>query len=107
MKLRRASNLENEMLNVQMVRMEAELNRIFAEFPEKTRLSTAFSELAKEPALGLLHRYMNNLSTEYNRAFKAFRELQKEVPLAPPAGPAETQPTAEHPPEPDAPSEPA
>jgi hypothetical protein len=82
--LRRTWNLENETINLQMFRMEGALEKEYIDMPERSRLAAAFEELAKQPALPLLHRYEARQSGEYQRALKTFLDLRKSVPLAPP-----------------------
>ena len=93
-RMRRAWALETRMLE----------NRVAAQPPgdEIDRMATAFTDLANQPALGLMHRYETRLHCIYQRALHNFLLLR----AAAPAIPNEPNPISEHPaelPPPDAP----
>ncbi len=88
--LRRCWTIETELMNLQMLRMEAQLAAEYDNFPERTRIAAAFDELAKQPALPLLNRYGARLANEYQRALRTLMELRKNVPLGPADDVAET-----------------
>jgi len=79
----RAWAIEHEMMNMQMRLMEPQLAREYSAIPPTGRITAAFVELAKSPALHLIQRYEARLSGEYQRALKTLLELRKYVPLAP------------------------
>ncbi len=86
--LRRCWTMSNELMNLQMLRMEAQLAAEYDNFPERTRTASAFETLASQPALALLNRYEARLSSEYQRALRTLLELRKSIPVGP-ASPAE------------------
>ncbi len=82
--LRRSWTLENELLDLQMLRMEAPLAKEYIDLPPEARLAAAVEELAKQPALALIQRYGGHAAYEYHRALKTLMEVMRGVPLAPP-----------------------
>ncbi len=79
--LRRCWTMSNELLTLQMFRMEAQLAAQYEDFPERTRTAAAFEQLATQPALALLNRYEARLSSDYQRALRTLLELRKNVPV--------------------------
>jgi hypothetical protein len=84
-RMRRAWALETRMLE----------NRVAAQpsGDEIDRMATAFTDLANQPALGLMHRYETRLHCIYQRALQNFLLLR----AAAPAIPNEPNPISEHP----------
>lgn len=82
--LQRAWTMENESLNLEMLRMAPQLTKEFSSIQPNTRLAAANDELSKRSTVTLLRRYQVQLSNQYHRALKTFLDLRAEVPLAPP-----------------------
>jgi len=70
-------------------------NRVAAQQPgdELDRMAAAFTDLANQPSLGLMHRYETRLHCIYQRALQNFLLLR----AAAPAIPNEPNPISEHP----------
>jgi hypothetical protein len=71
---------------------------------ELDRMAAAFTDLANQPALGLMHRYETRLHCIYQRALQNFLVLRAAAPA--PAIPNEPNPISEHPAELSPPDEP-
>jgi hypothetical protein len=82
--LQRSWTVENSVLNLQMLRMEAPLAKEYVDLPNDARLALAFEELAKAPGLHLILRYGGHAAYDYHRALTTFMAIRKNVPLSPP-----------------------
>ncbi len=79
---RRAWALGNELLNIQMLRMEPEVAREFIDIPPSARLALAADELARTPGLPSFQRYDSHFSLEFQRALKTLLNLRRCEPVA-------------------------
>ncbi len=76
--------MQNETVDLETFRLQASIDREFAEVPTATRTAMSFEECATKGTLPLLFRYEARLSAEYHRAMKTLLELKENTPLAPP-----------------------
>lgn len=81
---RRTWRMENELVNLQMQRMEGAVAAEMEPVTHGRRAALAAEALAEKRALPLLHRYAARLSSDYRHSMKAFSQLRAEVLLVPP-----------------------
>jgi hypothetical protein len=77
-RLKRIRVLQTAAIDLQMDRMEAEIEKTYNAIDQPTRTILAVSKLANEEhTLELLHRYEISYSRMYDRALKALRNLRQ------------------------------
>jgi hypothetical protein len=90
-RLRRARTIETVLLDCEMNRNKAEIEKQFVQPDSAVHLAQAFRSLSEEsPSLALLSRYESRIHRQHDRAYRALRELQSAQPPAPPATPHST-----------------
>ena len=91
---RRCWAIETALLDLEMVKQDAEIEKIFDTIDETTRLALAFKGLADNSgSLALLGRYESRFRRQYEKAFQQLRLLQQERRAGEPP-PAEAPPRA-------------